>query len=182
MVLYIYRTSSISNSRKECFDKSIQCVGSYPLANTHSLHWYSPFFDISQKQPLQFVCLKACSFSPNDHLLSRSPQHSPSSCSAFSSCIFRGSAALGCTVFQYNKPYDSTSGYSKYISGEFRRLNSLNSVVYGLHFSSIEPHTSSLGGPFRLHILVIILILLDLYLILSDTSKHPAQSLRSPLF
>ena len=60
---------------KGALHKYIQCGGSQPLANTHSLHRYSPFFDIRQKQPLQFVCLKAFSFSPNDHLLSLSPQH-----------------------------------------------------------------------------------------------------------
>ena len=49
--------------------KSIQRGGSHPLANTHSLHRYSPSFDLRQKQPLQFVCLKVFSFSPNHHLL-----------------------------------------------------------------------------------------------------------------
>ena len=34
------------------------------LANTHSIHLYSPAFDLREKQPLQLVCLKPFSFSP----------------------------------------------------------------------------------------------------------------------
>ena len=34
------------------------------LANTHSIHRYSPAFDLREKQPLQLVCLKTFPLSP----------------------------------------------------------------------------------------------------------------------